>query len=127
MNKLLAGLILLIPLYSLGSISNAEVRNEIQAVINASTFPQSVDAVTDLVEMNTSTRGIVYIYQVNFDQDQLGPISTVMKNLEQQNLDTLCTNPVMDWYKTNDVDMIYWYFDKSENFVSSFTINSNRC
>ena len=56
--------------------SDAEVRNEIQAYINTVKFPQQIDEITQISEILTSTRGIVYLYEINMRRDQF-PLSSI--------------------------------------------------
>ena len=92
--------------------SDAEVRNEIQAYINTATLPQKIDDITQVNEILTSSRGIVYLYEIN------------MKKIA---ISTLCTNPALVWYKNNNVNMSYIYFDNKEDIISLFKINSKNC
>ena len=128
MKKLYALLILMMPL-SVFALSNAEVRNSIQVgVIDSSTFPQDLgDGVTSLTGISTSTRGIVYKYTLGVNQDALSGLSNIMSNLYTQNLNQLCTNAVMSWYKMNDIEMSYIYYDESGNLVSLFSISAVNC
>ena len=128
MKKLYALLILVMPL-SVFALSNAEVRNSIQVgVIDISTFPQDLgDGVTSLTDISTSTRGIVYKYALSVNQDALGDVSKIMKSLYTQNLNQLCTNAVMSYYKMNDIEMSYIYYDESGNLISLFSISAVNC
>ena len=109
--------------------TNVEIRNAIQAeVINPSVFPQDLgDGVTVLSNITTSTRGIVYIYNLKLDQDQLPNLSALSSQLYNQNLNILCTNAAMNWYKNNNVEMSYIYYDQSDNLVTLFKISSIDC
>jgi hypothetical protein len=109
--------------------TNVEIRNAIQTeVINPSVFPQDLgDGVTVLSNITTSTRGIVYIYNLSLDQDQLPNLSNLSSNLYKQNLNMLCTNSSMNWYKNNNVEMSYIYYDQSDNLVTLFKISSIDC
>ena len=105
--------------------SDAEVRNEIQAYINTATLPQKIDDITQVNELLTSSRGIVYLYEINMKRDQF-PLSA-MDNMKKIAISTLCTNPALVWYKNNNVDMSYIYFDNKEDIISLFKINSKNC
>ena len=109
--------------------TNVEIRNAIQAeVINPSVFPQDLgDGVTVLSNITTSTRGIVYIYNLRLDQDQLPNLSVLSSQLYKQNLNMLCTNDAMNWYNNNNVEMSYIYYDQSDNLVTLFKISSIDC
>ena len=109
--------------------TNVEIRNAIQAeVINPAVFPQDLgDGVTVLSNITTSTRGIVYIYNLRLDQDQLPNLSALSSQLYKQNLNMLCTNAAMNWYKNNNVEMSYIYYDQSDNLVTLFKISSIDC
>ena len=109
--------------------TNVEIRNAIQAeVINPAVFPQNLgDGVTVLSNITTSTRGIVYIYNLSLDQDQLPNLSALSSQLYKQNLNMLCTNPAMNWYNNNNVEMSYIYYDQSDNLVTLFKISSIDC
>ena len=69
--------------------TNVEIRNAIQAeVINPAVFPQDLgDGVTVLSNITTSTRGIVYIYNLSLDQDQLPNLSALSSQLYKQNFE----------------------------------------
>ena len=109
--------------------TNVEIRNAIQAeVINPAVFPQDLgDGVTVLSNITTSTRGIVYIYNLRLDQDQLPNLSAPSSQLYKQNLNMLCTNASMNWYNNNNVEMSYIYYDQSDNLVTLFKISSIDC
>ena len=109
--------------------TNVEIRNAIQAeVINLSVLPQDLgDGVTVLSNITTSTRGIVYIYNLRLDQDQLPNLSVLSSQLYKQNLNMLCTNDAMNWYNNNNVEMSYIYYDQSDNLVTLFKISSIDC
>ena len=109
--------------------TDLEIRNMIQSqVIDSSTLPQDLgDGVTKLVDMTTSTRGIVYIYNLSLDQTQLPPLSTFSSNLYKNQLNLLCTNPTLTWYKDNDVEMSYIYYDQSDNLITLFKVSSVDC
>ena len=128
MKKIYATFILMLSVASHAE-SNLEIRNTIQAdVINLSTFPQDLgDGVTTLSNITTSTRGIVYIYNLSIDQDELLNLSTISSNLYKQNLNNLCTNNILSWYKNNNVEMSYIYYDQSDNLVTLFKISSIDC
>ena len=127
MKKIYALIILMMPL-SLFSLSNVEVRNAIQAYIDTQNFPQDLgDGVTSLSGLSTSTRGIVYNYDLSLNQDALPGLSNIMSTLYKTNLNNLCTNQALFWYKTNDIEMSYVYYDDSGNLVSLFSISSLNC
>ena len=110
---------------SLFAYSDAEVRNEIQAYINTVTFPQKIDDITQINEILTSSRGIVYLYEINLRRDQF-PLSSI-DSIKKNAISTLCNNPALVWYKSNDVNMSYVYFDNKEDMISLFNINSKNC
>ncbi|MDB0058764.1 hypothetical protein N9F35_01005 [Gammaproteobacteria bacterium] len=127
MKKLYALLILMMPLSAL-ALSNAEVRNEIQTFIDTQTYPQDLgDGVTSLTGVLTSTRGVVYSYTLSVNQDELLGLSNIMSSVYTTNLNNLCTNNAMSWYKMNDVQMSYVYYDESDNLVSLFSMSGLNC
>ena len=127
MKKLYALLILMMPLSAL-ALSNAEVRNEIQTFIDTQTYPQDLgDGVTSLTGVLTSTRGVVYSYTLSVNQDELLGLSNIMSSVYTTNLNNLCTNNAMSWYKMNDVQMSYVYSDESDNLVSLFSMSGLNC
>ena len=108
--------------------TNAEIRNAIQIVINSTVLPLDLgDGVTTMTDMQTSTRGIVYTYSLALHQDLLPDLPTVSSTLYRTNLNQLCTNAAMNWYKTNTVEMSYIYYDQSDNLVTLFKISSKDC
>ena len=121
----------LIVIFSVAAFAetNIEIRNAIRVgVIIPSVFPQDLgDGVTVLSDITTSTRGIVYIYNLKLDQDQLPLLSALSSQLYKQNLNMLCTNASMNWYKSNNVEMSYIYYDQSDNLVTLFKISSIDC
>jgi hypothetical protein len=121
----------LIVIFSVAAFAetNIEIRNAIRVgVIIPSVFPQDLgDGVTVLSDITTSTRGIVYIYNLKLDQDQLPDLSVLSSSLYKQNLNMLCTNSAMNWYKSNNVEMSYIYYDQSDDLVTLFKISSIDC
>ena len=93
--------------------------------INTVTFPQKIDDITQINEILTSSRGIVYLYEINLRRDQF-PLSSI-DSIKKNAISTLCNNPALVWYKNNDVNMSYVYFDNKEDMISLFNINSKNC
>jgi len=128
MKKIYAILIIMFSLTNYAE-TNFEIRNAIQiGVIDSSVFPVDMgDGVTTLTNIQTSTRGIVYIYSLAFSQDSLPDFSAMSSNLYRTTLNNLCTNGAMNWYKTNAVEMSYIYYDQSDNLVTLFKVSSKDC
>ena len=85
------------------------------------------DGVTSLTGVLTSTRGVVYSYTLSINQDELLGLSNIMSSVYTTNLNNLCTNNAMSWYKMNDVQMSYVYYDESDNLVSLFSMSGLNC
>ena len=108
-------------------LSNSEVRQEIQKFVDTMEFPQVVDDLTLMVDVKTTTRGILYKYEIKAAQDDLKNLFQLFDNIKSSSLDNLCKNPVMVWYKNNEVEMIYEYMDINKNFITVFKIHSSSC
>ena len=109
--------------------TNVEIRNAIQiGVIDASVFPVDIgDGVTTLTDIKTSSRGIVYIYSLAASQDSLPDITALSSSQSKVMVSMLCTNAMLNWYKTNAVEMSYIYYDQSDNLVTLFKVSSKDC
>tara|TARA_B100000003_G_scaffold187492_1_gene183179 strand:+ start:25 stop:420 length:396 start_codon:yes stop_codon:yes gene_type:complete len=109
------------------ALTNDEVRTEIQSWIDTQTFPQDIDANTVLIGIQVSTRGIVYNYKLKLPGDEISNFLQVFDNIKMGAINALCELPELNWYKENQVEMIYTYMDENDNLVTSFKIHSSKC
>ena len=121
--------IFLIILYGtkISALTNDEVRTEILNWIDTQTFPQDMDANTILIGMQVSTRGIVYNYKLKLPGDEISNFLQVFDNIKMGAINGLCELPALNWYKENQVEMIYTYMDENDNLVTIFKIHSSKC
>ena len=111
----------------ISALTNDEVRTEIQSWIDTQTFPQDIDADTVLIGIQVSTRGIVYNYKLNLPEDEISNFPQVFDNIKMGAINVLCENSELNWYKENQVEMIYTYMDENDNLVTTFKIHSSKC
>ena len=111
----------------ISALTNDEVRTEIQSWIDTQTFPQDIDADTVLIGIQVSTRGIVYNYKLKLPGDEISNFLKVFDNIKMGAINGLCDLPEMNWYKENQVEMIYTYMDENDNLVTIFKIHSSKC
>ena len=111
----------------ISALTNDEVRTEIQSWIDTQTFPQDIDADTVLIGIQVSTRGIVYNYKLKLPGDEISNFLQVFDNIEMGAINGLCELPALNWYKENQVEMIYTYMDENDNLVTTFKIHSSKC
>ena len=111
----------------ISALTNDEVRTEIQSWIDTQTFPQDIDADTVLIGIQVSTRGIVYNYKLSLPGDEISNFPHVFDNIKKGAINSLCELPELNWYKENQVEMIYTYMDENDNLVTSFKIHSSKC
>ena len=111
----------------ISALTNDEVRTEIQSWIDTQTFPQDIDADTVLIGIQVSTRGIVYNYKLKLPGDEISNFLQVFDNIKMGAINALCELPELNWYKENQVEMIYTYMDENDNLVTSFKIHSSKC
>ncbi len=111
----------------ISALTNDEVRTEIQSWIDTQTFPQDIDADTVLIGIQVSTRGIVYNYKLNLPEDEISNFPQVFDNIKMGAINGLCELPALNWYKENQVEMIYTYMDENDNLVTTFKIHSSKC
>ena len=111
----------------ISALTNDEVRTEIQSWIDTQTFPQDIDADTVLIGIQVSTRGIVYNYKLKLPGDEISNFLQVFDNIKMGAINGLCELPALNWYKENQVEMIYTYMDENDNLVTSFKIHSSKC
>ena len=109
------------------ALTNDEVRTEIQSWIDTQTFPQDIDADTVLIGIQVSTRGIVYNYKLKLPGDEISDFLQVFDNIKMGAINGLCELPALNWYKENQVEMIYTYMDEKDNLVTIFKIHSSKC
>lgn len=127
MKKIFLSTLLLISFQTF-AYTNAEVRSAIQTgVIDLMTVPMQVDQATKMTDVYLSTRGIVYEYSISIDQDALGDISTTLTNIKSGSVQMYCNNDAMAFYKTNNVDAFYIYYDVSDNLVGFFRVSNFDC
>ena len=91
------------------------------------TVPMQVDQATKMTDVYLSTRVIVYEYSISIDQDALGDISTTLTNIKSGCVQMYCNNDAMVFYKTNNVDAFYIYYDVSDNLVGFFRVSNFDC
>ena len=111
----------------ISALTNDEVRTEIQSWIDTQTFPQDIDADTVLIGIQVSTRGIVYNYKLKLPGDEISNFLKVFDNIKMGAINGLCELPELNWYKENQVEMIYTYMDENDNLVTIFKIHSSKC
>ena len=111
----------------ISALTNDEVRTEIQSWIDTQTFPQDIDADTVLIGIQVSTRGIVYNYKLKLPGDEISNFLQVFDNIKMGAINSLCELPALNWYKENQVEMIYTYMDEKDNLVTIFKIHSSKC
>ena len=111
----------------ISALTNDEVRTEIQSWIDTQTFPQDIDANTVLIGVQVSTRGIVYNYKLKLPGDEISNFLQVFDNIKMGAINGLCELPALNWYKENQVEMIYTYMDENDNLVTTFKIHSSKC
>ena len=111
----------------ISALTNDEVRTEIQSWIDTQTFPQDIDANTVLIGIQVSTRGIVYNYKLNLPGDEISNFPQVFDNIKMGAINVLCENSELNWYKENQVEMIYTYMDENDNLVTTFKIHPSQC
>ena len=111
----------------ISALTNDEVRTEIQSWIDTQTFPQDIDANTVLIGIQVSTRGIVYNYKLKLSGDEISNFLQVFDNIKMGAINGLCELPALNWYKENQVEMIYTYMDENDNLVTTFKIHSSKC
>ena len=82
MKKIFMPILLMLSLQTF-ALTNAEVRNAIEAeVLSSMVLPMQVDQYTKMTDVYVSTRGIVYEYDLSTDQDALGDISAVLTTIK---------------------------------------------
>ena len=64
------------------ALSNQEVRQAIQDWINSQEYPQEMDELTMMIDTVTTSRGILYTYQLNLHQDDLIDFRPVFKSIK---------------------------------------------
>ena len=79
------------------ALSNQEVRQAIQDWINSQEYPQEMDELTMMIDTVTTSRGILYTYQLNLHQDDLIDFRPVFNSIKSTALEALCNNPAMIW------------------------------
>lgn len=112
-------------------LSDSEVQTQILAAINATPLPKQLDQLTTFESMQLfGVRGLQYNYKLGVKKSDLGGesnIKTVTETLRNQSKSTLCTNPVMLWYKSNFIELKYVYHDSTNSKVIDFRLTPNDC
>ena len=127
MNKFFLPAILLFSFQTF-ALTNAEIRYAIEyEVIDLMTLPMQVDQATKMTDVYASTRGIVYEYSISIDQDALGNIANTLTAIKSNSVQLYCNDDAMAWYKTNNVDAFYVYYDVSDNMVGMFRVSNIDC
>ena len=111
----------------ISALTNDEVRTEIQNWIDTQTFPQDMDANTILIGMQVSTRGVVYNYKLKLPGDEISNFPQVFDDIKMKAIISLYEGSALNWYKENQVEMIYTYMDENDNLVTTFKIHSSKC
>ena len=69
----------------------------------------------------------MYICKLNLHQDVLIDFHPVFNCIKSTALEALCNNPVIIWYKNNEVEMAYDYLDKDEILITLFKTHRSSC
>ena len=51
----------------------------------------------------------------------------IFDDIKMKAINSLCELPALNWYKENQVEMIYTYMDENDNLVTTFKIHSSKC
>tara|TARA_A100001011_G_C13840098_1_gene646545 strand:+ start:386 stop:646 length:261 start_codon:yes stop_codon:yes gene_type:complete len=86
-----------------------------------------MDEITLLIGVQTSTRGIVYNYELKLSQDEIANFPQAFDSIQRGAISSLCEDPALLWYKENGVEMIYTYMDNEKNLLTIFKIHSSNC
>lgn len=120
-------LFLLLTSINVYALSNAEVRDAIQQEIDSQTFPIKVDAQTEMTDMFLTIRGVTYEYKIGKLGDSLPSTRGLLSFIKRNSVNSYCNAPMFDWYKTNDVQMFYIYYDKSDSLIGMFKVDNDDC
>lgn len=120
-------LFLLLTSINVFALSNAEVRDALREIIDSMTFPLRVDDSTELINIIPTTRGAVFEYKVETSGDSLPSVRLFLMISESILKKRYCNSSLFDFYRTNDVETYYIYYDKSDNLIGMFGVNDNDC
>ena len=85
--------------YSQTTLSDAQVREAVNAFIATQSFPQQLDSATSLDAIEASIRGIIYIYTLNFNLNEMDSNLLSAQGPVLQN--QYCSNAQLYWYRDN--------------------------
>ena len=99
------------------ALSNQEVRQAIQDWINSQEYPQEMDELTMMIDTVTTSRGILYTYQLNLHQDDLIDFRPVFNSIKSTALEVLCNNPASSEDFMSIVDLVDFDYLESNLYV----------
>ena len=110
-------------------LSDSQVKDEIDKFVTD--VPTQIDEITTLESMEFfGVRGLQYNYKLGVplsDLNSQGDVTRLMDFVRNNSINGLCTNPVMNWYKSNFVELKYTYVDSTNSQLFEFRVTPNDC
>ena len=110
-------------------LSDSQVKDEIDKFVTD--VPTQIDEITTLESMEFfGVRGLQYNYKLGVplsDLNSQGDVTRLMHFVRNNSINGLCTNPVMNWYKSNFVELKYTYVDSTNSQLFELRVTPNDC
>ena len=111
--------------YAQTTLSDAQVREAVNAFIATQSFPQQLDSATSLDAIEASIRGIIYIYTLNFNLNEMDSNLLSAQGPVLQN--QYCSNAQLYWYRDNNASMSYIYYTNDGYVADIFKVSNSGC
>ncbi|RDU58097.1 hypothetical protein [Helicobacter sp. MIT 99-5507] len=131
MKRLIFSLIFVCGFMHANNCQKDEVQVEI--LILKDSIPMKIDNVTTLIDVTCENNVLLYTYNLDFNKTDKRVMSNkkvidMMQNrLSIQNIDFYCNSDFTDFYRMNNINMKWVYFDENKEELMSIEASNNDC
>lgn len=106
---------------------------QVEILILKDSIPMKIDNVTTLIDVTCENNVLLYTYNLDFNKTDKRVMSNkkvidMMQNrLSIQNIDFYCNSDFTDFYRMNNINMKWVYFDENKEELMSIEASNNDC
>lgn len=106
---------------------------QVEILILKDSIPMKIDNVTTLTDVTCENNVLLYTYNLDFNKTDKRVMSNkkvidMMQNrLSIQNIDFYCNSDFTDFYRMNNINMKWVYFDENKEELMSIEASNNDC
>ena len=131
MKRLIFSLIFICSFVYGDNCKKTEVQDEILMIKDS--LPMKVDNVTTLIDVTCENNILVYAYNFGFNKTDKKIMSNkkviemIKDRLNNQNINFYCNSDFVDFYRINNINMKWVYFDENKKEIFSIIASNNKC